>query len=86
MMKTTLLNLFFFLTTISLFSQTQIGGDINGTSQDDLFGCAVSISDDGNRVAIGVKGKNGNTGQVKVYQNTNGIWSSSLGPKELKTR
>ena len=75
MMKTTLLNLFFFLTTISLFSQTQIGGDINGTSQDDLFGCAVSISDDGNRVAIGVKGKNGNTGQVKVYQNTNGIWS-----------
>jgi surface protein len=49
----------------------QKGEDIDGEAAGDLSGYSVSISSDGNRVAIGAPDNNGettsNTGQVRVY-------------------
>ena len=50
---------------------TQKGNDIDGEAQDDLSGDAVSISADGNTIAIGAPhndGSNTNAGHVRVYQ------------------
>ena len=56
----------------------QIGNDINGEASDDISGGAVSISADGNTVAIGARqndGPNGNnSGHVRIYTNNNGNW------------
>ena len=61
----------------------QIGGDIDGQQTSNggfglRFGKTVSLSDDGSVVAIGGCGwddGNGYThGEVRVYENTNGIW------------
>jgi hypothetical protein len=50
----------------------QIGRDITGDANGDGFGGSVSISDDGNMIAVGViyhDGKNGEgTGRVRMYQ------------------
>jgi hypothetical protein len=56
----------------------QLGTDINGEATDDNFGRAVSISSDGNRVAIGASGNDGNgtdSGHVRVYQWSNSTWT-----------
>lgn len=53
-------------------SWTQVGNNINGESADDLSGEAVSLSNDGNTVAIGARknwGVNGSgSGHVRVYR------------------
>ncbi len=57
---------------------TQIGQDIDGDAQFDLFGFSVSLSSLGDRVAIGTPFNDaiGNlAGQVKVYEYINGVWS-----------
>lgn len=59
------------------FSQVQIGMDIDGDEAGDRFGQTVSLSLDGNIMAIGssfssVNGEN--SGQVKVYENQLGVW------------
>ena len=54
----------------TLFSQTQILDDIDGKNVDDYAGFGLSISDDGNRIAIGSEGNDdGGTqaGSVRVY-------------------
>ena len=58
----------------------QIGDDIDGEALSDHSGFSVSLSDDGNRVAIGAP-DNGvepvvgsNFGQVRVYENQSNIW------------
>ncbi|MCW1146926.1 T9SS type A sorting domain-containing protein [Flavobacterium lacisediminis] len=56
-------------------SQTQIGQDINGEVAGDWSSSGLSISSDGNIVAIGSVGSNNFTGHVKVYQNVSGIWT-----------
>ena len=56
---------------------TQMGSDINGEATYDYFGSSVSISSDGNTVAIGAYGNddNGNnSGQVRVYQFNSNRW------------
>ncbi|MCK8481703.1 T9SS type A sorting domain-containing protein [Psychroserpens algicola] len=61
----------------SLFvnAQTQIGNDIDGLLSGDRFGTGVSISSDGNIVAIvGFSGNNGD-GRIRVFQNIEGIWT-----------
>lgn len=76
-MKTKLLYLAL-LSTITFFSQTQIGNDINGEAFDDHSGCSVNSSSDGNVVAIGAywNDANGdNSGHVRVYQNLSGVWT-----------
>ena len=56
---------------------TQIGADITGNTVGDQTGTAVSISSNGNVVAVGANGSNdiGNfTGKVSVYENINNSW------------
>ncbi|MDT0555378.1 T9SS type A sorting domain-containing protein [Patiriisocius hiemis] len=59
---------------------TQIGLDINGEAEDDRFGSSVSLSDDGNILAVGAPNNEGififiNTGHVRVFENINNSWS-----------
>ena len=57
---------------------TQLGGDINGEAINDLSGYAVSMSGDGNRVAIGAYLNNGSgtsSGHVRVYALSGGTWT-----------
>lgn len=56
----------------------QLGGDIDGEAAGDLSGISVSLSADGNRVAIGApeNDDNGmNSGHVRVYQWAGSAWS-----------
>ncbi len=56
----------------------QLGADINGASAFDLFGRALSLSSDGNTVAIGAPGNDNNVsgaGQVSIYRNNGGVWT-----------
>ena len=55
----------------------QIGNDIDGEAAQDSSGYAVSLSADGNRVAIGAPGNDGNgtnAGHVRVYELVSGAW------------
>ncbi len=57
---------------------TQIGSDINGEAAGDRSGLHVSISADGNTVAIGSPYSDANgteSGQVRVFQNIAGVWT-----------
>ncbi len=57
---------------------TQIGNDIDGEAIDDFSGDPVSLSADGNIVAIGSTGNDGNgsnSGHVRVYENLSGTWT-----------
>ena len=56
---------------------TQIGTNINGEAVNDESGFSVSLSGNGNVVAIGAYGNDGNgadSGHVRVYQNVSGTW------------
>ena len=77
-MKTKLLFLALLLSTITSYSQTQIGADIDGEAAYDRSGSSVSLSANGNTVAIGAPQNTENgtlSGHVRVYQNTSGTWS-----------
>ncbi|MDO1502110.1 T9SS type A sorting domain-containing protein [Winogradskyella maritima] len=55
----------------------QIGQDIDGESSGDDSGEAVSISGDGNRVAIGARQNDGNgdrSGQIRIYELQSNNW------------
>jgi len=58
----------------------QIGNDIDGENIDDLSGFDVSLSADGNVLAIGAMGSEPNSnsglnhGQIRIYQNISGTW------------
>jgi Flp pilus assembly pilin Flp len=58
---------------------TQVGQDINGEAGNfDFFGWSVSLSSDGNIVAIGAiynDGNGSNSGHVRVYENIGGVWT-----------
>lgn len=59
-------------------SWIQIGSDIDGESQNDESGFAVSLSADGLRVAIGAHFNDGSAfdaGHVRVFQDISGIWT-----------
>ena len=70
-----------------VFSQSQIGSDIDGeavgdgvdsTSTGSVSGYSVSLSSDGSTVAIGAPYNNGNgadAGHVRIYKNINGTWT-----------
>lgn len=56
---------------------TQKGNAINGDAANNNFGFAVSMSDDGNIIAVGAPLNSGNFvngGQVKVFEWTNDAW------------
>lgn len=51
-----------------------VGEILKGVAKADFFGNAVSLSDDGKTLAIGIPGSDAN-GAVKVYQLSSGKWS-----------
>lgn len=64
------------LTPFFLYSQIQIGNDIDGVAAGDNSGI-VSLSDDGTIVAIGGPGNDdagNNTGHVRVFEYSSGDW------------
>lgn len=66
------------LSTIAIFSQTQVGGDIDGEAAGDYSGWSVSLSSNGNIIAIGAPWNDGNgisSGHVRVYENFSGVWT-----------
>jgi len=54
---------------------TQEGSDINGESDNDYFGSAVSISSDGSTVAVGARWNNSGRGHVRIYKFVAGAWT-----------
>jgi len=59
-------------------SWSQIGSDINGEATGDNFGQSVALSSDGTILAVGAvlnDGGGANSGSVRVYKNTNNVWS-----------
>jgi hypothetical protein len=56
----------------------QLGADIDGEAVEDFSGDVVSLSSDGNRLAIGAHGNDGNgdySGHVRVYQWSGADWT-----------
>jgi len=56
----------------------QLGSDINGEAAEDYSGGSVSLSSDGNRVAIGAEGNDDNgdeSGHVRVYRWSGAEWA-----------
>ena len=61
--------------SLCIHAQTQIGNDIDGLLASDKFGTSVSISLDGNIVAIvGFSGTTGD-GRIRVFENIGGAWT-----------
>ncbi|MDC3132771.1 tail fiber domain-containing protein [Flavobacteriaceae bacterium] len=61
-----------------LFSQHQLGADIDGEATGDYFGRSVSLNSDGTIVAIGANGNDANgrdSGHVRVYEYSGTSWS-----------
>jgi hypothetical protein len=52
-----------------------IGNKINSESSEDRFGTSVSLSSDGNIVAVGAEANNLFSGYVHLYQNIDGVWT-----------
>jgi Flp pilus assembly pilin Flp len=66
------------LSTFTMYSQTQIGDDIDGEAAGDNSGRTVSLSSDGSVLAIGAfynDGNGNNSGHVRIYQNSAGVWT-----------
>jgi len=62
---------------LSVGSWVQLGADIEGEANSDRSGGSVSLSADGNRVAIGAPyndGNGDNSGHVRVYEYAGGVW------------
>ena len=61
-----------------IFSQAQLGSDINGEAASDQSGYSVSLSSDGTIVAVGAPYNDGNgsdSGHVRVYEYSGSSWS-----------
>lgn len=76
-MKVLVLRILFYI-PICCFAQTQIGINIEGEAQGNRNGTSVSLSADGNFVAIGEPRFDGsayNSGRVRIYENRYGTWT-----------
>jgi len=70
-------SLFFLLFPILIFSQVQIGNDIDGEAAGDQAGWSVSQSEDGSILALGAPTSDANgsaSGQVRLFENQSGDW------------
>ena len=57
-------------------SWSQLGADIDGEATNDVSGRSVSLSSDGNKVAIGATGAGtGSSGHVRIYEYNGASWS-----------
>ncbi|MFT7036311.1 MAG: hypothetical protein ACJA2S_004840 [Cyclobacteriaceae bacterium] len=76
-MKTKFLLLIIFM-PLFVIAQTQIGFDIDGEAAYDNSGYALSLSGNGNTVAVGAYTNDGNgneSGHTRIYQNIGGSWT-----------
>ncbi len=77
--KVASLSIFFILIAlIQIPAQTQVGNDIDGENIDDNSGWSISLSSDGNRVAIGaINNDEGgdNSGHVRIYEWDGSAWA-----------
>ncbi|MEC3908125.1 T9SS type A sorting domain-containing protein [Tamlana sp. 2201CG12-4] len=58
-------------------SWVQVGVDIDGEAADDYFGTSVKLSNNGNILAVGALGNDGNgtdSGHVRIFENQSGNW------------
>ena len=53
----------------------QLGADIDGEAAGDHSGVSVSLSSDGNRLAIGAPWHDGHSGHVRVYEWSDSTWT-----------
>lgn len=60
---------------LNIDAQVQIGSDIDGLAANDKFGNGVSMSSDGNIVAICSDGNLGSGGLLRVFKNIGGVWT-----------
>jgi hypothetical protein len=70
--------LFFILVPFLGLSQVQIGQDIDGEAAEDEFGHSLSLSSDGNILAVGAIYNSENalgSGHVRIYENQSGVWT-----------
>ncbi len=72
-MRTILITMIFSFLFTSLFSQVQIGNDIEAMANEGIVG-PVALSSDGTRVAFGSLNFLDETGQVKIFDEINGQW------------
>lgn len=75
---------FFLLIPMMAISQTQIGQKTEGDNGTDNYGRKVSMSHDGNIVAVAASNHNSFTGHVRVFENVSGTWTQ-LGADILGT-
>ena len=62
--------------TLSLANTlTQVGADIDGEAAAHASGFAVSLSNDGSRIAIGSPEATEEIGQTRVYEYSGGAWT-----------
>ena len=54
---------------------TQVGNDIDGGAAEDELGYSVSLSSDGNVVAVGAHQNLTSSGYVRIYKNVNNVWT-----------
>jgi len=69
--------LFLLILCIPASAQTQLGADIDGEAASDRSGYSVSLSSDGNRMAIGAVNNSGAgtwAGHVRIYEYSAGSW------------
>ncbi|MDG1656632.1 MAG: FG-GAP repeat protein, partial [Schleiferiaceae bacterium] len=69
--------LFLLILCIPASAQTQLGADIDGEATSDRSGYSVSLSSDGNRMAIGAVNNSGAgtwAGHVRIYEYSAGSW------------
>ena len=77
-MKTTQSIVIFLFFSNLLFSQSQIGSDIDGDAGLDFFGFSVSLSTDGSRLAVGSfrSDENGeDSGYARIFEEIEGVWT-----------
>ena len=64
--------------SITSYSQVQLGEALYGEAAEDEFGLSISLSDNGSIMAVSAIYNDGNgtdSGQVRIFQNTGGIWN-----------
>ncbi len=78
LLKTLLPISFLFLLLPNSFSQTQLGNDIDGEAATDNSGASISLSADGNTLAIGAPHNSGmgySAGHTRIYGWSGGEWT-----------
>jgi hypothetical protein len=58
-------------------SWLQVGSDIDGETADENSGFSISLSNNGNTVAVGAYGYNSGDGIVRIHENQSGTWTKT---------